>query len=242
MSGYTASGFAPIALVGSGEFLPQMIGVDRWLLDGRPPRAAFLPTAAGEESAASVKRWLTLGRNHYARMGIEPVEVPVLNRKQADDPALAELINNVGLIYLSGGNPGYVAATLRDTLVWRTIVDAWKNGTALAGCSAGAMALSAMAPSVRGRTINSEPGLGLISHLSVLPHFDQMGKWDPGFLDRAIERRQPGTTIVGIDEDTALVGGPSEWTVMGRQTVTVFSADGPIKYVADDTIMLSSPE
>ncbi len=229
---------APVALVGSGEFLPQMVDVDRWLLSGRVQRAAFLPTAAGEEGDASVKRWLELGRRHYVNMGVEPIEVPVLNRKQADDPGLARLLEGVGLVYLSGGNPGYVASTLRDTLVWRSIVDAWSNGAALAGCSAGAMALSATAPSVRGQTVTPEPGLALIAHLSVLPHFDQMGKWDPTFLDRALQRRQPGITIVGIDEDTALVGGPSEWTVMGRQRVTVFSSEGRASYVANDRIVL----
>ena len=57
----------PIALVGSGEFLPQMEEVDRYLLAGRPPRAAFLPTAAGQEGPASVSRWLALGREHYER-------------------------------------------------------------------------------------------------------------------------------------------------------------------------------
>ena len=44
----------PIALVGSGEFLPVMEDVDRGLLAGRPPRAAFLPTAAGEEGPVVV--------------------------------------------------------------------------------------------------------------------------------------------------------------------------------------------
>lgn len=49
----------PIALVGSGEFLPQMVEVDRWLLNGRLPRAAFLPTAAGEEGPV---QWRGTGR------------------------------------------------------------------------------------------------------------------------------------------------------------------------------------
>jgi cyanophycinase len=231
---------SPIALVGSGEFLPQMIDVDTWLLNGRPQRAAFLPTAAGEEGAASVERWLDLGRRHYASIGIEAIAVPVLNRNHADDPEMAKLVENVGLIYLSGGNPGYVANTLRDTLVWRAIVEAKKNGAAVAGCSAGAMALTATAPSVRGRAVDIAPGLGMVSHLSVLPHFDQMGKWDPGFLDRALKQQQPGIILVGIDEDTALVGGPTEWTVMGRQTVTVFAHGETAVYRANERITLAA--
>ena len=152
----------PIALVGSGEFLPQMVDVDRFLLTGRPPRAAFLPTAAGEEGAASVNRWLKLGTDHYTAMGIEPVAIPVLNADDANRADLAALIDDVGLIYLSGGNPGYIAKSLRNSLVWDAIVRAWLNGAALAGCSAGAMVLTASAPDVRGgRRVSSEPATNL---------------------------------------------------------------------------------
>lgn len=233
------SAAGPIALVGSGEFLPQMVEVDRLLLTGRPARVAFLPTAAGEEGTASFGRWLSLGTAHYRSMEVEAVPVPVANRNDANNPDLAALISGVGLIYLSGGNPGYLARTLNGTLVWQAIVDAWAAGAALAGCSAGAMAISAEAPGVRGSAISSEPGLALVAHLAVLPHFDRMAQWGPKFMRRATAPRQPGVTVVGIDEDTALVGGPQQWTVMGRQHVTVFSADGPVVYASGDELTLA---
>ena len=43
------SGPGPIALVGSGEYLPIMEDVERDLLRGRPPRMAQLATAAAPE-------------------------------------------------------------------------------------------------------------------------------------------------------------------------------------------------
>ncbi len=215
----------PIALVGSGEFLPQMLEVDEFLIDGRPRRAAFLPTAAGQEGDASIARWLELGRSHYASLDIEPVPVRVIDRESANRADLAALLSDVGLIFLSGGNPGYLAETLRDSLVWQAIVTAWNAGTALAGCSAGAMALSAQAPHVRGGSMVPQSGLGLVQHVAVIPHFDQMGKWDPKFKDRARAQQTPGVVTIGVDEDTALVGGPHDWTVMGRHTVTVFGPD-----------------
>jgi cyanophycinase len=221
------SGCGPIALVGSGEFLPQMIDIDRVLLDGRVPRAAILATAAGQEGDASINRWLSLGSQHYASIDVEPIPVNVITRSDANNPALAALIDNVGLVYLSGGNPGYLANTLRDTLVWAAIQRVWRDGAALAGCSAGAMALSTSAPEeVRGRSMALVPGLGLVDHLSVIPHFDQMSRWDPQFLAKAKNYSSPGVTMVGIDEDTALVGGLHDWTVMGRLGVTVFGPDG----------------
>ena len=35
-----------------------------------------------------------------------------------------------------------------------------------------------------------------------------------------------GVTVVGIDEETALVGGPDRWEVQGRSTVTVLGPGG----------------
>ncbi len=229
----------PIALVGSGEFLPQMVDVDRWLLTGQRPRAAFLPTAAGEEGPASVNRWLKLGNDHYTAMGIEPVAVPVLNADDANREDLAALIDDVGLIYLSGGNPGYIARSLRNTLVWDAIVRAWKNGAALAGCSAGAMMLTASAPDVRGgRGMATEPAGNLVEHLTVIPHFDRMAHWNPNVVEEAKAQLRPGFHLVGVDEDTALVGGLTEWTVMGRQRVTVLGPGGATHFTHGQRLSL----
>lgn len=216
----------PLALVGSGEFLPQMVAVDRWLLQDRAPRVAIVPTASGEEGDASVDRWVQLGVDHYRAMGIEPVPVRVVNRSDADDERFVSLLEGVGLIYLSGGNPGYVARTLRDSVVGAAIAQAWRSGVALAGCSAGAMVLTDEVPDVRHPQRPIERALSIVDGVTVIPHFDRMHRWDPSFLERAVAQLGPGRHLVGIDEDTAMVGGPERWTVMGRQRVTVFAAGG----------------
>src|SRR2546430_975557 len=116
------SGPGPVALVGSGEFLPVMEAVDAALLAGRPPRLAFLPTAAAQEGAERVDYWVELATEHCRRLGVEAVPVLALDRAGADDPGLAALIAGAGLVYLSGGNPGYLAETLRGSLVFDAIV------------------------------------------------------------------------------------------------------------------------
>ena len=69
----------------------------------------------------------------------------------------------------------------------------------------------------------------MVPDLRVLPHFDKMLGWVPDLLSRALLRAPNGTTVLGIDEDTALVdmtGAGHSWQVYGRQQVWVL-ADGP---------------
>lgn len=214
----------PIALVGSGEFLPVMEAVDAALLAGRAPRAVFLPTAAAPDGPNRVDYWLRLGTEHYRRLGIEPVPLAVLDRRDADDPANAATVAGAGLVYLSGGNPGYLADTLRGTAVLEAVLAAWQAGAALAGCSAGACALTAVADDMQ--TGATRPGLAVVPELVVLPHFDQIEGWRPGIVDRSLANLAPGQILVGIDEETALISRDGGWQVDGRQNVWIVEPDG----------------
>jgi cyanophycinase len=214
----------PIALVGSGEFLPAMEAVDAVLLAGRPGRAVVLPTAAAPEGPERVDYWVRLGTDHYRRLGVEPVALEVLDRDDAGDPAKAAAVDGAGLVYLSGGNPGYLADTLRGTAVLEAILTAWRAGAALAGCSAGACALTALADDTRSGA--TRPGLAIVPDLVVLPHFDRIERWSPGIVERRAAGLAPGQVLVGIDEDTALVTGEDGWRVEGRQNVWIVDPAG----------------
>jgi cyanophycinase-like exopeptidase len=212
----------PLALVGSGEYLPVMQEVEASLIAGRPPRYVQIPTAAGEEGDASLSHWVELGRVQAERLGVEAVPIVARNRDEADDPELAALVEGAGLVYLSGGSPSYLAATLRGTRLWEAVRTAWESGAALAGCSAGAMALTGWAPHVRELDREPEEGLGVLPAWKVLPHFDMMPVYDPTILPRVLEGLDGDDTLVGIDEDTALVRLEDSWQVRGRQGVHVF--------------------
>jgi cyanophycinase len=215
----TTAPAAPVALVGSGEYLPVMTEIEGALIAGRAPRYVQLATAAAPEGAASLAHWHELGKRQADRLGVEQVVVDVRTRDDADDPAMAAAIEGAGLIYLSGGSPAYLADTLRDTAVWYAIAAAHEAGAAVAGCSAGAMALSDWAPRVRDLVRRQPTGLGLVPHIRVIPHFDKMLSWVPDMLRNALLDLPDGTSLLGIDEDTALVGGPHDWEVQGRQSV-----------------------
>jgi cyanophycinase len=214
----------PVALVGSGEFLPVMEAVDAALLAGRPPRAVFLPTASAPEGPERIDYWVRLGTEHYAGLGVEPVPLVVLDRRDAGDPANAAAVAGAGLVYLSGGNPGYLADSLRGTPVLEAILAAWQAGAALAGCSAGACALTSLAEDVQ--TGVTRPGLAIVPELVVLPHFDRIERWRPGIVDHRAAGLAPGQILLGIDEETALISGDEGWLVDGRQNIWIVDPDG----------------
>jgi cyanophycinase-like exopeptidase len=213
-------------LVGSGEFLEVMVPVDAELLVGRPQRAVFLPTAAAEEGPERVRYWTDLATAHYASMGIEPVALEVLDAEDADRPELALKVAGAGLVYLSGGNPGYLAHTLAGTAVWQAILRAWRSGAALAGCSAGACALSRLADDFRRPGRYSGEGLAVVPQLVVLPHFDRFEQWMPGLAERMLARTPSDATLIGIDEETALVADGDDFTVRGNKSVWRIDRDG----------------
>jgi cyanophycinase-like exopeptidase len=220
------SGPGPLALVGSGEYLPQMADIEAALLAGRPARYVQLATAAVPDGPSVVERWHNLGIDQAKRLGVEAIILPVNDRAGADNAAIAEQIAGAGLIYLSGGNPAFLADTLRDTAVWEAIVEAWKVGAALAGCSAGAMAMTSWIPSLRHPRQGGTNGLGLLPHLRVIPHFDFFASKVPDLVTRFLLPHDPAITVLGIDEETALVGGPKEWTVQGRQSAWRLTSEG----------------
>ncbi len=219
-------GPGPLALVGSGEYLPEMADLEASLIAGRAPRYVQLATAAVQDGPSVVEHWHQLGIDQAKRLGVEPVIVPVNDHDDANNPDFAELIHGAGLIYLSGGDPNYLAETLRGSLVWSAIEATWRGGAALAGCSAGAMALGAWIPSLRHPRKGSTAGLGLLEHLGVIPHFDAFAARVPDLLTRFVLPDESTMTVVGVDERTALVGGPTQWTVQGHQSVWRLTSKG----------------
>ncbi len=232
----------PLALVGSGEYLPAMLEVERRLLGDGPPRYVQIPTAAALEGAESLDRWAALGAEQAARLGVQAVEVRAVDRLSADDPELAAQVPGAGLVYLSGGNPPYCASTLRGTAVWAAARQAWLDGAALAGCSAGAMSLTSWVPDLRHPLRESDPGLGVVPRLRVIPHFDRFSSWMPDLATRFLARAPEDVAVVGIDETTALVWRDGTWTVEGEQQVWLLTTRGRSAFRAGQRLELPDPQ
>ncbi|MBF8283067.1 MAG: peptidase S51 dipeptidase E [Anaerolineales bacterium] len=230
------------ALVGAGEYLPTMDGVDRRLLaetTGRPVRVVCIPAAAGQEGEASVERWMQLGVAHFRRLGAEAASARITDRVSADDPQWAALIGAADLIYFSGGDPLYLYRTLAGTRAWAAVESAWARGAVFAGCSAGAMILGAVVPDVTDEALSLHPAFNKLLNCLILPHFDRLESFRPGATAFIRSRLADGQYALGIDEHTALVGRiGGEWEVMGAGGVSVLTRGEVVVYRAGSRMTL----
>jgi len=232
-----------IALLGSGEYLPVMDAVDAYLLancgaDGRKPRVVCLPTAAGQEGNASINRWMKMGVDHFSRLGADVRAVPVTDEETANGVDHAAAVEEADIVYFSGGNPMYLYHSLKDSLVWSSVQKVWRRGGVYAGCSAGAMILGREVPDFRTIGIRAIPVFGLVPAV-IIPHFDATPVFFKPIIAGARRRLKNGELLIGIDEDTAMVGKPGDaWTVMGRSGAHVLTKDDSKSYSAGENFSL----
>jgi cyanophycinase len=234
-----ASSHGALLLAGSGEFRSPMVPVDAELLKhapGRPPKVAIVPTAAGQET--SVSSWIRDGIAHFSALGCEAYGVRAIDRAGVENPDHVAAIEAADVVYLSGGSPGYLVETLRDSAVWHAIVRVWQRGGALAGSSAGAMALgewTLVRPpgETRGMPAHWEPGLNLVPGVGVIPHYDRFG---PERTHLRVQDAPAGLLVLGIDEDTVILSAAGEARVLGLRTVTAWRDGQPTRLDSGDDV------
>lgn len=232
-----------IALVGAGEFLPEMADLDRELLATIPserPRVAIVPTASFPDGERIFRDWGAMGADHFAALGCEVEQVLIRERIDAEDDAYAQALGEADLIYFSGGKPGHLRSVLAGSPAWRAVLEANARGAVIAGCSAGAMVLCASILGSRRRRLIArpfswQPGLGVVPRAAVLPHYD---RFPEPFMAFFALQAPHGVSVLGIDEQTALVGRDQSWQVRGRSQVTVWRGRHRERHRAGDTIRL----
>ena len=208
-----------LALVGGDEFRAGNEPHDSMLATSARGPAFVIATAAArsrpELAVRHAQAW-------FERFGLDLVELAVYTRAQAQNAQLAARAAGAGFCYLPGGDPGLVASVLRDSPVGNAIVAAWANGAALAGSSAGAMALCAdtlVRQSFPGHTQRrAVRGLDVVPGAAVLPHHDTFGaKWYP-----SARAALPDAVLIGIDERTCAMWDSGAWRCLGAGGVTVY--------------------
>jgi cyanophycinase len=89
------------------------------------------------------------------------------------------------------------------------------------------------------RKSHVQNGLGLISNIEVIPHYDKFLGWVPDRIASIALRSDEGSYLLGIDEDTALVL-TDKWRIQGRAKVHVLKGlpESPQTFKSGDVINL----
>jgi len=249
-----------LALIGGEEFADGFEETHAELLaglDGRR-RVVFLPTCAADDGSAVIDFWCNLAREKLSALGAAVETSRVLDVASANDERHAQLIAKADWVYFGGGYPHVAMRILPNTRVMDALTAAMARGALISGSSGGAMLMCARSfvitpehaaaigqywPS--GVPDDWDPpllppldGLGWIPRSVCAPHFNRRllpKKWLAG------EGLPDGFTLIGIDEQTALVSrGDQGWDVRGRGAVTIVRKGlKPVVYRPGEPIGLS---
>jgi cyanophycinase len=214
-------------LLGSGEFEPWSVEVDRWALEhaSGDGRVLILPTASALEGAAVFDTWSVKGLTHYASLDVPAEVVPLKTRDDAEREDLAARVRDASVVYFSGGNPAYLAATLAGSTFWNGVLAEMERGLAYIGCSAGVACLGSSAPDSGVRDFGEQlwqPGLGVFPGTWFGPHWDALDSFVPGLTEFIVSSVPTGQTLLAIDENTAVLGEGVDWSVVGASGAHVY--------------------
>jgi cyanophycinase len=214
-----------LALIGGGEWRDGCRDFDAELLArAGANEVVVLPTAAAFEHPDRVVERAVA---YFSGLGATVRGLEVLRRAEAEDRALVESVGDARFVYVADGSPLHLRSALKDSALFEAIVKAYRRGAVVAASGAGATVLCDPMVDPRGGAYTV--GLGIVRDLAVFPYH---GTAADHLRERSIDLLPRTATLVGLDEETALIRDPdATWRVAGAGVVTVY--DGRRTTVVD---------
>jgi cyanophycinase len=217
-------------LVGGGEFGPGCRDFDTELVTrSGAHEVVVLPTAAAFEHP---ERLGERASAYFDGLGIRARPLDVLHRGEAEDVQNAELVRTAQFVYLTDGSPLHLRSVLKDSALFDALLACYHGGGVLAASGAGATVLCDPMVDPRGGAYTV--GLGVVRNLAVFPYH---GTAADHLRERSIDLVPKNATLVGIDEETALVHeNAGVWRVAGAGEVTVYGTEATVTHPSGTTI------
>jgi len=240
-----------LVLVGSGEFTESMIETDVNVINLAKKNSkrerisvAIIPTASVPDGKQ--KNWIDDGIQHFKKLRVNPFGLNIVNRKDANKKVFLKKLKSADIIHFSGGHPGYLLETIKDTEIWKMIENLYESGVTLSGSSAGAMIMgsyllaNAQAAFDKGNKPKWIKGFNLVPY-TIFPHFDwvqknkrELFKKVPDSVPKAIRQ-----SWMGIDEDTALIISNAKKTeIMGKSSLTIQTVNKSLKHYSGQEFVI----
>ena len=153
------AGAGPLGLLSSDEFLPPVDAFDRRLLELTGTRVGVIYCADHRAQLHSER----YAQRHFEALGARAITLDMHG----------DVLPEYDIAYIAGGSPKELLEHLRASARWTEVLSRWREGTGLAGSSAGAMNLCTHLvtpePGARVPTTWSE-GVGVIDAFALAVH------------------------------------------------------------------------
>jgi len=175
-------------------------------------------------------------------------------KHDVNDKIWTDSLANAKLIYILGGDQSRFMNVVLNTPVYDAIHKAYKNGSTIAGTSAGAAVMSKymitgkqLLDTVYKETFNKlwdkniefSKGMGLLENTIIDQHFLKRNRYNR--LISALAA-YPNMVGVGIDESTAIIVNGSKATVVGESQVIRIANPQNLKYTDKGLLKFSKAE
>ena len=260
-----------VILLGSGETSPHIRKTYDWLFQQleTPVSVSILETPAGfepnsEDVAGQVGEYL---EKHLQNYRPQVSVIPARKRGtdfSPDDPNLLTPFYASDILFMGPGSPTYAVRQLQDSVAWHTMQACHRLGADLIFASAASLACSLYTMPIYeiykvGEDLHWKPGLDFFGAyglpLLFVPHWnnnDGGAALDTSrcyigqdrfhqLLTLMDEIERGGYTVVGLDENTALIVDPQTRScqAMGQGGVTILRDGKEAHFAAGDSFAIS---
>lgn len=227
-----------LILHGGDAFTPQnkQLHYDwlRLIRGEHRPRVSVVPVAALKKPILTAQET----SRYFHGVATFPDYAEITDQLSANTAANYSALDKTDAIVLTDGSPAYMIDQLRGTHTETVLHNILQRKAALFGVGASAMALGG----IYWLDNTWEPGLAVAPHLAILPRYDIVRmRLSP---ERLLADLPDGVTLVGIEENTALVCHPEGYySVLGGGTVTIVRGpDDEREHHSGHRFALDAPE
>lgn len=192
--------------------------------------AVILPMSSSEPDTA-----VFYTKIQFEALGYKNLYGVHCTKEQANDAGKVDSVLHAKLIYITGGDQSRFMDVVAGSALEKAIHEAYKNGSMIAGTSAGAAVMSEIMitgnslknpeysstfKTIEADNIETRAGLGMIKQAVIDQHFVQRSRHNR-LISAVIE--YPKMKGIGIDESTAILVKGNEAEVVGLSQVLVYA-------------------
>lgn len=192
-------------------------------------------------------------KKQFEKLTPNPIVMLNFDKTTATNKLLTDSLQNAKLIFISGGDQSRFMNVVKNTPIYSAIHHAYKNGSTIAGTSAGAAVMcehmitgnqkleskyTETLNNIRYNNLETTIGLGLVKNVIIDQHFLKRSRYNR-LLSAMVEF--PTHIGIGIDESTALIVRNKEIEIIGEsEVIVVKKPKGITKSKKDNLVSIKS--